>query len=310
MEYNGLVRKVTGKNYEVEDRISGQVYSSRLATKIPPQQYRLTNPVSVGDFVTCDFSTTDISAITAVAQPKNYFIRRATNLSKEAHILGCNIDQLLIIVTTQYPALNIEFLDRCLLIAQWQEILPLIIVNKSDISTDNSKAEAYCKYLLNVYPKIGYKVIQTSVIKGMGIDEVKNYLQNKTSMLIGNSGVGKSSLINTLSSSNLKVGAISSYHHTGKHTTTFSEMLRLEKNTYIIDTPGIKSLGIIGIENGQFQHYFPDLAKWSEKCKMRNCTHIHEVGCAVQKALESGEIEPQRFQSYLNMATMEYKKYR
>lgn len=309
MNYNGLVMKVTGKNYDVQDRFSGKIYPCWLGVKLPIQQYRLTNPISVGDFVECTFSLDSPSVITAVATPQNHFIRRSTNLSKEAHVLASNIDQVCIVVSLISPALRIGFLDRSLVIAQWQEIQPIILLNKVDL-LPNLATQEYTTFV-DTYTKLGYRVISLSTTTDFHVSQVCAVLSGKTTLLLGNSGVGKSSIINAVHpSSDLKVGEISSYHNMGKHTTTFSEMIQLSSDTYIIDTPGIKSLGIIGIEKNQYHHYFPEMAARSSDCRMRNCTHIHENECAIRCAVQRGEISTTRFDSYVSIVSSDNNKYR
>jgi ribosome biogenesis GTPase len=295
---------------------AGIIYECRVKGKLRIKGIRTTNPVSVGDVVY--FSLQDekserglpMGVISKLHPRRNYIIRKSVNLSKESHILAANIDLAFIVATVNHPATTLTFIDRFLVTAEAYSIPAVILFNKIDLYSP-SEMEKVNEWF-GIYHEIGYHCIGTSVVTGQGMEELKKLMHQKTSVFAGNSGVGKSSLINYIDPNlNLKTSALSDYHKAGKHTTTFSEMFELEMGGYIIDTPGIRSFGMIDMKNDDVSHYFPEIFKLSDKCRFNNCTHTHEPGCAVRSAIENGHISPSRYDSYLGiMSEDEDEKYR
>jgi len=300
----GLVIKSTGSRYTV--RSGNSTYECRIKGKLRIKGIRTTNPLTVGDIV--DFEIQDeiaesglpMGIITDLQPRKNYIIRKSVNLSKESHILASNIDQALIIATANYPETSPTFIDRFLATTEAYSIPAVVVFNKTDLYNDDDTALIH--YLSDIYRKIGYHTILTSTVTGEGLDEVKERIHNKISVITGISGVGKSTLINSIDPAlHLKTEKISDYHKTGKHTTTFSEMFELSFGGFIIDTPGIRSFGMIDMENDDVSHYFPEIFNVSNNCRFNNCTHTHEPGCAVREAIDAGEISASRYESYLSI---------
>lgn len=248
--------------------------------------------------------------ISKIEERKNYIIRRSVNLSKESHIIAANIDLAFIIATVNYPATTLNFIDRFLVTAEAYNIPSVVVFNKIDLYNPAEMEKVNQWY--GIYHEIGYKCLATSVKSGQGMDDLQNMMKNKTSVFAGHSGVGKSSLINYIDPTlNLKTNLISTQHKQGKHTTTFSEMFALEMGGYIIDTPGIRSFGMIDMKNDDVSHFFPEIFRTSEHCRFNNCTHTHEPGCAVINAVEQGEISISRYENYLSILNEdESEKYR
>ncbi len=303
-ELQGIVTRNTGSHYDVT--IAGdkpQVVNCRLKGNFRIKGIRTTNPVAVGDKVKVTMQDADDTAfITAVEPRRNYIIRKASNLSKESHILAANIDGAVLVASLREPATPLTFIDRFLATAEAYNVPATIVINKCDTWDDDDRelAEAI-KYL---YTSIGYPTLLTSATTGAGIEELKAALGSKIMLFAGNSGVGKSSLINTLIPGlHLRTGAVSDTHHTGTHTTTFSEMHFLPDAAggAIIDIPGVKGFGTIDFDAAQVSHYFPEIFKFSENCRYNNCTHTHEPGCAVREALEQQLIAQSRYTSYLSI---------
>lgn len=304
----GLILKTTGSWYYVQDLI-GNKYQCTIRGKLRLKGVKTTNVITVGDIV--DFETEDsgIGSISEVHTRKNYIIRKATNLSRESHVIAANIDQTILVITVEYPSTSLEFIDRYLVSAEAYQIPAILVFNKIDLFSQAQK-EILENYIM-IYQQIGYQCIKVSAKTSENIDSVKMVLKNKISLVSGNSGVGKSCLINTIEPLlDLKTEEISSYHLKGKHTTTFSEMFNLSFGGYIIDTPGIKGFGLIDINKNELYHYFPELFSISKNCKFYNCTHVHEPGCAVISAVEKGVISQSRYLSYLSMYNDENLKYR
>lgn len=299
----GLVVKNTGSWYTVRTD-DGQFYEAKARGRLRLRGLRTTNPVAIGDKV--ELTTGDNPAfITAVAPRKNYIIRRATNLSKQSHILAANVDQCLLIATLTQPETSYTFVDRFLAGAEAYRVPVVVVLNKIDLLPPHA-----CDEWDSIYRRIGYTVLHTSALTGQGMDALRQTLGGKVTLLSGNSGVGKSSLINRLFPSlNLRTGEVSQAYHTGRHTTTFSQMFPLPApdgraeppDGYIIDTPGIKGFGTYDMEPQEVGHYFRELFAISARCRFRGCTHTHEPGCAVRQALEQGDIAPSRYNSYLSM---------
>ena len=294
----GLVVKVAGSLYTVRDKQSGGVYECRIRGKLRLNDARTTNPLAVGDAV-C-YKPGAAPVITALLPRRNYIIRRATNLSKEAHIVAANIDQAFLLVTVDFPRTSTEFIDRFLVSAEAYRIPVGIVVNKVDLYDARRLQEA--AHLAEIYGAIGYQTLKISAKVKDDVGLVKSFLANKITLFSGNSGVGKSSLINALNPRlGLRVGEISEYHNKGRHTTTFSEMLEVEENSYVVDTPGIKGFGLVDIDPSELSHYFSEIFAASRGCRFNGCTHAHEPGCAVRQSVASGGISQSRYASYLKM---------
>lgn len=261
---------------------------------------RSTNPVAVGDRVQIILNQEGTAFISEIENRKNYIIRRASNLSKQSHILAANLDQCMLIVTVNYPETSTTFIDRFLASAEAYRVPVRLIFNKTDAY--NEEELHYMDALINLYTTIGYCCFKVSAREGTGVDLLKEELKERVTLFSGHSGVGKSTLINALLPDlDIKTGEISSYHNKGMHTTTFSEMFPVPGNGYLIDTPGIKGFGTFDMEEEEIGHYFPEIFKTSAGCRYGNCTHRHEPGCAVRKAVEEHLISESRYASYLNM---------
>jgi ribosome biogenesis GTPase len=278
----------------------GSVVNCRIKGNFRIKGIRTTNPVAVGDNVTVSSAAEDADYITAISTRKNYIIRRASNLSKESHILAANLDRAIIVVTIREPITTTTFIDRFLATAEAYNIPAGMVINKSDVWDDDDRE--LVEAISYLYKSIGYPVIVTSTVTGEGLDELLLLLKDGVSLLAGNSGVGKSSLINALiPDAGLRTGKISDIHHTGMHTTTFSEMLDLPNGGEIIDIPGVKGFGTIDFDPMEVSHYFPEIFKIGDKCRYSDCTHTGEPHCAVIEALERQEIAQSRYSSYLSI---------
>lgn len=285
----------------------GNTFDCKIKGNFRIKGIKNTNPVTVGDrvsftlqAVSANENEVKIGLITAISERKNYIIRRSINLSKQAHIIAANIDQAILIVTVDYPVTTTTFIDRYLASAEAYRIPVMLVFNKTD--RYNSGQTAKMNDWISIYENIGYTCLRTSADTGEGIEDLRNALKNKTNVVNGHSGVGKSTLINLIQPGlNLKTMEISDLHKTGKHTTTYSELFKLDFGGYIIDTPGIKAFGMLEMEPWEISHYFVEIFKVSENCQYNNCSHTHEPGCAVKSAVENGEIAPSRFISYLGL---------
>ncbi|EJX04333.1 ribosome-associated GTPase [gut metagenome] len=296
----GLVTKNTGSWYQVKTD-DGQLIECKIKGNFRLKGIRSTNPVAVGDRVQITLNQEGTAFINEIEDRKNYIIRRSSNLSKQSHIIAANLDQCMLVVTINYPETSTIFIDRFLASAEAYRVPVNLIFNKIDIYNEDELR--YLDTLINLYTYIGYPCFKVSAQTGEGMDAVKKALNGQVTLFSGHSGVGKSTLINLiLPGVDLKTGAISSYHHKGMHTTTFSEMFPVDdKGGYLIDTPGIKGFGTFDMEEEEIGHYFPEIFKTSANCKYNNCTHRHEPGCAVRKAVEEHFISESRYASYLNM---------
>lgn len=295
----GLVIKSTGSWYTVKLE-NGELIQCRIKGKFRLKGIRTTNPVTVGDFVMLEIQEDDNGLIVEIEDRKNYIIRKSVNLSKKSHIIASNIDLAFLVVTINHPKTYANFIDRFLVSAEAYHIPTTIIFNKIDLLTEEEEKEL--EEYIKIYSKIGYHCIKTSVEKNINIEAVTKEMKGKTSVFSGNSGVGKSSLINLIDSKlNIKTSEISDSHNQGKHTTTFAEMHELNFGGYIIDTPGIKGLGIVDIEKEVIHHYFPEMRELMNECKFNNCVHVNEPKCAVKDAVEQGEIAQSRYQNYLSL---------
>ena len=296
----GLVIKNTGSwvTVRLDD---GTTVNCKMRGVLRLKGLRCTNPVAVGDIVQVEDKGGDAPVVGAIEPRKNYIIRRASNLSKEFQIIAANLDQAVLVATLTNPVTSTTFIDRFLATAEAYQVPAVLAFNKIDLlDTDEWRGQLDALKLL--YESIGYPVVTMSAATGQGADDLRAQLTGKTSLLSGNSGVGKSSIINLLiPDAHVKVGDVSQTHHKGMHTTTFSELLDLPDGGAIIDTPGVKAFGTIDFERAQVAHYFPEIFKISCECRFNNCTHTHEPGCAVLAAIERGEIASTRFASYLSI---------
>ncbi|MGD0711592.1 MAG: ribosome small subunit-dependent GTPase A [Bacteroidales bacterium] len=296
----GIVTKSTGSQYTVMSS-DGKRFECKLKGNFKIKGLSSTNPISVGDKVEFESKSGEsFGIINKIEDRNNYIVRKSTKLSKRQHIIACNIDRAIIVVTLAFPRTSTGFIDRFLVTAEEYHIPAFIVFNKSDLYPDDFFT--YLEELRSVYESIGYKCIVTSAHKHSGLDELEGILKGKISLFLGHSGVGKSALINAIQPGlNLKLGVISAYHLKGQHTTTFAEMHSLSFGGFIIDTPGIKELGMIHVKPEEIAGYFPEMRALLPQCKFYNCTHIHEPGCAVLQALEQGEINAGRYHNYLGM---------
>ena len=310
----GIVIKSTGSWYTVKTE-EGNLIESRIKGNLRLKGIRSTNPIAVGDHVEIVESNEDnnigsqvVGLIHTILPRNNYIIRKSPNLSKESHIIAANIDQAFLIVTIQFPVTTTTFIDRFLVSAEAYRIPCHLIFNKIDLY--NEEQTATMSSLIEIYEQACYQCLKISAKNNIGIDELKQMMTNKTNVFSGHSGVGKSTIINSLQSNIiLKTGEISEAHFSGKHTTTNSEMYELDFGGYIIDTPGIKGFGVLEMEKEEISHYFPEIFKLLDECQFYNCTHTHEPHCAVKKSVEEGKIALSRYNSYLGLLDDE-EKYR
>lgn len=306
----GLVIKNTGNVYLVRTE-TGLDIECRAKGSFRLQGIRSTSPVVVGDKVIVDFNPDTTSYITEILDRKNYIVRRASNLSKHAHILAANIDLALLFVTVRSPETTTVFIDRFLATAEAYRVPVCLVFNKIDLYDEDDLA--YVDALINLYQTIGYPCQKTSLVDETGVEKLIERIKDKVTLLAGHSGVGKSLFINVVTEDkdNRKVGDISSYHQKGMHTTTYSEMIETDQGGFIIDTPGIKGFGTIDMTEEEVSHYFPEIFRFSGKCFYNNCMHINEPKCAVIDAVENHYISDSRYNSYLNiLGDIEEGKYR
>ena len=296
---NGLVIRNTGSWYSVltED---GEIIESKIKGNFRLKGIRSTNPVAVGDKVVITPNQEGTAFITEIHDRRNYIIRKSPNLSKQSHIIAANVDQVFLIVTVNYPETSTTFIDRFLASAEAYRVPVVLLFNKTDLLSEDERR--YQDMMVNLYDVVGYKCLQISATNVETLAPMENLLKDKITLFSGNSGVGKSTLLNQLIPGlKLKTAQISDTHNTGMHTTTFSEMLRLPFGGWAIDTPGIKGFGTFDMEPEEICGYFKEIFKHSKGCRFSNCTHTHEPGCAVRKAVEEHFISESRYNSYLSM---------
>ena len=314
----GLVIKNTGSWYTVRTD-DGQLVDCKIKGNFRLKGIRSTNPVAVGDWVQIVPNNEGTALITEIEDRRNYIIRKSINLSKQSHIIAANVDQVFLVITVVNPQTSTTFIDRFLASAEAYRVPVVLIFNKTDILDEQSLH--YQQMMVHLYESIGYACRQISASRGDGVEELRPLLEGKVTLLSGNSGVGKSTLINQLiPHANLRTAEISDAHNLGQHTTTFSEMISLpplsssraqSRNlstpvemtalSWLIDTPGIKGFGTFDMEPEELTSYFREIFQFSKDCRFSNCTHTHEPGCAVLQALEDHYIAPSRYQSYLSM---------
>ncbi len=304
----GLVYKSTGSWYQVKSD-EGNFYQCRIKGKLRLSGIRSTSPVAVGDRVGFDLDDEAIGVIHTIDQRENYLVRKSVNLSKQLHIIGANIDLVFLVITLKNPETFTTFIDRFLVSSAAFGIETVMLFNKMDQYSEEELE--IVNELKELYTSIGYQSVLCSTKSGQGISELQNLMKNNTSIFSGHSGVGKSTLINTVAPElRLKIGEISEQHGQGQHTTTFAEMFDLSFGGRIIDSPGIRGFGIADIDKEEIARYFKEFFKASENCKFNNCQHLSEPGCAVKSELEEGVIAESRYQSYLSMVLEEEGPYR
>jgi len=296
----GLITKSTGSWYQVVTN-DGQKYDCRIKGIFRTKGITTTNPIAVGDIVDFEMEPEQgTGVITNLHQRKNYIIRKSINLSKQAQIIAANLDQALLIVTLASPRTSLGFIDRFLVTAEAYDIPAALVFNKLDLFSDEG-LEILADYKA-IYENIGYPCYEVSALNGTNVEQVSEIIKGKMTLFSGHSGVGKSSLINALVPElKLRTTQISEWHDKGVHTTTFAEMFELPQGGYIIDTPGIRELGVIDIEKNELSHFFPEMRALLNQCRFNSCRHINEPGCAVIKAIEEGDIELSRYESYLSI---------
>ncbi|MGV0922376.1 ribosome small subunit-dependent GTPase A [Empedobacter tilapiae] len=293
----GIVIKSTGSWYHLRTE-DGSIYQARIRGKFRIANIKHTNPIAVGDEVDFEIDKDEIAVITNIHERKNYIIRKSVNLSKKTHIIASNIDVAFLVVTLSNPKTSFGFIDRFLITAEAYHIPVIILFNKIDIYNEDELAEL--EFYKSIYNSIGYESIDISAETGLNLDLVKNRMKHKVSLVSGHSGVGKSTLLNTLNPDlNLKTHEVSDFNSKGQHTTTFAQMYEWPFGGFIIDTPGIKEFGLVHIDKSELQGYFPEILELKYNCKFDNCIHVNEPKCAVRNAAETGEIAISRYENYL-----------
>jgi ribosome biogenesis GTPase / thiamine phosphate phosphatase len=296
----GIVLKSTGSRYRVlcDDRI---IIECTVKGKLRIKELRTTNPIAVGDIVLFEIDRKNGSGvITEVLDRRNYILRKASNLSKHSQIIAANLDQVFLMITIILPETPVEFIDRFLISAEAYRVDAKIIINKTDLYGPEEVQKM--EYIESMYTKIGYDCIRLSLKEKANLESLKHLMKDKINLISGNSGVGKSTLLNSFDPSlNLKTAEISDYHKQGKHITTFPEMHRMPFGGFVIDTPGIRGFGVVDMEKNEIYHFFREIFRVSKECRFNNCLHLDEPGCAVRTSVEKGEIDFLRYRSYLNI---------
>lgn len=314
MKGTATVVKHTGSHYLLTELPGWNLFPAVLRGKVRLKGSTATNPVAVGDVVDYELDEAaegdSMAAITIIHPRRNYVIRKSTNLSRQNHIIAANLDQAVIITSLMFPEIKLPFLDRILVTCEVYNVPAVIVLNKVDMYRDAAKEEV--EAFKAIYESAGYRVIETSTKTGEGIDELRELCKDKVTLFSGESGVGKSSMIKAIDPSlEPRTGEISDVHLQGKHTTTFYEMYRFSTDDggagYIVDTPGIRGFGLVDLKKEEIALYFPEMLRASEDCRFAPCTHTHEPGCAVKRAVEEGTITPERYSSYLGMLEDEGK---
>lgn len=297
----GLIIRSTGSWYDIRNE-DGHIFQGRLKGKFKIKGLKVTNPIAVGDHVTFEIEdeAENTAVITDIDPRENYIIRQSVHKTAHGHILAANLDQAVLLATLTLPRTSLGFIDRFLVSAESFRIPTTIVFNKTDILNDEGLA--YQQEIMDMYESIGYQCLSTSATEGEGVDAFRQLLDHKVTLLSGHSGVGKSSLVNAISPElNLRTNEVSTFANKGVHTTTFAEMFELAPDTFIIDTPGIKELGLIDTEKEEIGHYFPEMRERLNQCRFHNCLHINEPGCAIKDAVAEGDIAESRYMSYLSM---------
>lgn len=300
----GVVIKSVGSSYTVLAE-NGSLFNCKLKGLFRIKELKTTNPVTVGDKVGFELDAEQgYGIISEIEQRKNYIIRQGTKLNRNAHIIASNLDQAILVATLFSPRTSTGFIDRFLVTAEAYNIKPVIVFNKLDMFEKSDLLDL--ENLKKVYADCGYQMLETSAQTGLGLNEFKELLKDKVSLITGHSGVGKSTLVNTIEPNlDLRIGEISEYHQKGTHTTTFAEMLPLSFGGFIIDTPGIKEFGLVDFDKYEMGHFFPDIKRHLDNCRFNNCIHVTEPGCAVRKAWDEGVLADFRYTNYINMITSE-----
>jgi ribosome biogenesis GTPase len=306
---NGVIIKSTGSRYRVLCN-NGIIIECSIKGKLRIKELRTTNPIAVGDNVLFEFDRENESGIiTEVLDRRNYILRKSSNLSKQFQIIAANIDQVYLMITIIMPETPVEFIDRFLITAEAYRVPAKLIINKTDLYGEDEIKKM--EYLELMYNKIGYDCIRLSLVDKSNLNTIMFQMKDKISLISGNSGVGKTTLLNILNPKlNLKTAAISEYHKQGKHITTFPEMHPMPFGGFVIDTPGIRGFGVADMEKNEIYHFFREIFKKSKECRFNNCLHLDEPGCAVRIAVENGEIDFLRYKSYLNIMEGDDGKYR
>lgn len=305
----GIILKSTGSRYRVLHG-DGKIIDCSVKGKLRISEFRTTNPIAVGDNILFEMDEkSDLGIITEVLDRRNWILRKASNLSKHSQIIAANIDQVFLMITIILPETPVEFIDRFLITAEAYRVPAKIIINKTDLYGEDETARM--EYLESIYKNIGYECIRLSMKEHLNHDALKQLMKGKTTLISGYSGVGKTTLLNSLNPLlNLKTAQISDYHKQGKHITTFPEMHQMPFDAFVIDTPGIRGFGVVDMERNEIYHFFREIFEKSKECRFNNCLHLDEPGCAVRDAVEKGEIAFLRYKSYLNIMDGDDGKYR
>ncbi len=304
----GLVIKSTGSRYKVLSE-NEEIIECVIKGKFRVKESKNTNPVAVGDNVIIQPESETTGIITEILDRKNYILRKSSNLSRESQIIASNIDHLFMMITIILPETPVEFIDRFLMTAEAYRIPASVIINKTDIYGTEEKNKM--EHLISVYTAIGYECFRLSLTENSGLEPLIDKMKGKINLLSGNSGVGKTTLLNKFDPSlNLKTDVVSNYHKQGKHITTFPEMHKMPFGGYVIDSPGLRGFGVVDMGKNEIYHFFPEIFRQARECRFHNCLHLEEPGCAVRSAVEKGTIDPLRYRNYVNILSDDNRKYR